>query len=109
MADVEGRWPPYWVAARLAATARDRWTIFDGWCAARGVDPVDLPPDRFCNLVYYWLVRNANDRQRADLDFWLEALPTGEDPVAADEGRWSADAEMAAFTQAQQAATSTAT
>ncbi len=104
MAHVAGRWAPYWVAARLAATARDSWPIFDGWCAARNVDPDELPPDRYLNLVYYWLTRNADAKRRAELDAKLERPPSGENVSTIDEGTWSADAEMAAFESAARAA-----
>lgn len=36
-------------------TERRRYLAFDGWCAARGVDPGDLRVDRFLNLVTYYV------------------------------------------------------
>lgn len=105
MADGQGVGPPYWVAARLTATARHNWTMFDGWAASRAVDPLGLPPDRFLNLVYYWLVRNADEKRRASIDRDLNRPPAGEQ-APTDEGPWSAEAEMAVFAKASSAAAS---
>lgn len=73
--------------------------MFDGWCASRNVEPAALPIDRLCNLVYYWLVRNADDKRRADIDAHLHRPPPGADDV----GMWSAESEMAAFRSASAA------
>ena len=98
MAAVAGERPPYWVAARLTATARQQWPTFDGWCASRNVDPLVLDIDRFCNLIYFWLTQNVDERRRREIDTQLERVPPGEDPV--EDSTWSAEAEMAAFTAA---------
>jgi len=82
--------------------------VFDGWCAAQGVDPLELPIDRLCNLTYWFLVRNADEKRRAEIDARLEDVPAGED-LEGVESAWSAEAEMAAFTQASRAASSAAT
>jgi len=100
VARVEGIRPPYWTAARLIATAGARWPDFDGWAASRAVDPIALPLDRFCNLVYYWLTRNANEQRRASIDEHLDRLPAGETRQTAAPDAWSSDAELAAFDSA---------
>lgn len=105
MADREGVGPPYWVAARLTVAARHNWTVFDGWCASRAVDPMDLPPDRFLNLVYWWLVRGADEKRRQEIDRNLDRVPSGEQ-AEVETGPWSADSEMAAFAKASVASSS---
>lgn len=74
------------------------WVQFDGWCAARGVDPSDLTIDRFCNLVYYWATRNMDEEKVTDFEARMTA------GVGAPEGRlsrvWSRDEELAQFKQA---------
>lgn len=96
MARREGVRPPYWTAGRLIGAARADWPAFDGWAASRGVDPLDLPADRFCNLAYSYLTRDADARQRRDIDSRLDRPPTGAD-VEAHDTRWDPDAELAAF------------
>jgi hypothetical protein len=80
--------------------------VFDGWCATQGFDPLDLPSDRLCNVVYYWLARRAkNERELAELDAQLERVPDGVDvDEVTAEGTWSAEGEMAAFAAASKAA-----
>lgn len=79
---------------KLAAAARERWPEFDGWAAARNVAPLDLPIDRYLNLVFFWLTLDPQiDRGR--LDAWL--TETAPDVVADDDPVWSAEAEMELF------------
>lgn len=109
MAHGQGVRPPYWSAARLTATARARWHEFDGWAASCGVDPLDLPIDRFLNLVYYWLMQGVKPSERDRVEAQLAAPPSGADPAEVEEdpdSPWSADAEMAAFRAAQSATSS---
>lgn len=49
--------------------------------------------------MYYYLTRNLDRHQRAELDTELNQPPPGDEP--ADEGDWSPEAEMAAFRQLQ--------
>lgn len=81
---------------RLLNIARAHWATFDGWAAARNVDPLDLPPDRMLSLIYYWSTRNASSSEeinKFDRRLWLP--PKG---TAAPKGSpWSAEAETAAF------------
>ena len=96
MARRAGVWPPYWTAGRLVGSVRADWPAFDGWAASRGIDPLDLPFDRLCNLAYAYLVRHADARQRRDIDSRLDRPPSDADVEAHDE-RWDPDAELAAF------------
>lgn len=50
------------------ATADEIWPYFDGWCAARNVDHLELPWDRWLNLVYYFAIRNASEEDKAKFD-----------------------------------------
>lgn len=43
----------YWIFERRT------WAVFDGWCAARGVDPLALNCERFINLATYYAVEEA--------------------------------------------------
>lgn len=49
--------PPYEVR-RLLEAAGVNWTNIDGEHASRGVNPGDLDPARFCNLIHWWLHTN---------------------------------------------------
>ena len=44
------------------------WPVFDGWCAARGVEHEDLRWDRWLNLVYYFATRNASTEDKDKFD-----------------------------------------
>lgn len=93
--------PPYWEAQRLVATARASWHVFDGWAASTGTDPLALPPDRFVNLIYWWLVQNADEKRRREIDSALTAIPAGiSDETIGSRPEWSDEAEMAGFAQA---------
>ena len=76
------------------------WSRFDGWCAARNVDPLALSVERFCNLVYYWATRNLKPDDVEKFDAALAAPPSGDQPseqVSHASGAWSRDAELALF------------
>lgn len=42
--------------------------MFDGWAASHGVDPPELPWDRFLNLIYHFAVRNATKEKKQEFD-----------------------------------------
>ena len=44
------------------------WPTFDGWCASRNLDPLDLPWDRWLNLVYYFATRNMSTEDKTEFD-----------------------------------------
>lgn len=104
MAHQTGVGTPYLAAARLLSASVGEWGSFDGWAASRGVDPVDLPLDRYCNLVYFWLTQNAPPEKREEVDEMLYRDAEGK--PSEDSGPWAAEAELAAFTQATKAASS---
>lgn len=56
--------------------------------------PLQLSPADFCDLVYYWMARNADEKERAKLDEALGAPPEGE---VGDAPGWSREEQMAAF------------
>lgn len=96
MGDQAGEWTPYWVTLRLILSAESQWARFDGWCASLGIEPLELAPDRFLNLIYYWLVRYADEAEQGKIDRQLWMPPVGyTGPIT--EGPWTAEAEMAAF------------
>jgi len=82
------------VTLRLFASAKQYWPTFDGWAASRGIDPMDLPVDRFLNLVYHFLTRNGTQEEIDKVDRTLWMPPKG---VAVSRGPWSKEAEAKAF------------
>ncbi|WP_367139277.1 hypothetical protein [Saccharothrix sp. HUAS TT1] len=95
----------FWVATRLAGTAWANWMAFDGWCFARGVDPLREPIGRLLTGVYRWrLSLCQKDSEVAVLDAEVFAPApgvrmSGRSRDAAPLG-WSAQREEAAFMQA---------
>jgi len=87
------------VAHRLGLLAMSEWPRFDGWCASRNVDPLELPISRAFNLIYYWVVQSMDQEQRGNFDGWLNspaAVPGSRRPT----GDWSRDAELSQFKRA---------
>ena len=64
-------WPPYQAVLRLIAVAEDNWAEVDA--AYPTVDFFRLPLHRFLNFVYAWLVKNATQEQREQIDLELNA------------------------------------
>lgn len=62
--------------------------------ASNGVDPYGLAFDRFCNLVYFWAVRDMDEEHRAKFDENLFRPPLG---TLAETGVWSPEATLAGF------------
>lgn len=56
----------------LLGYARD--DIFDGWCAARNVDPRALPAPRLVNLAYYQLIEGLDRNGREAFDTKLDEI-----------------------------------
>src|SRR5688572_3398233 len=50
------------------ATRDSVWPHFDGWCASRNVEPMELPWDRWLNLVYYFATRNMSSDDKKEFD-----------------------------------------
>jgi hypothetical protein len=88
------------VTRRLFDLAQSAWATFDGWCASRDIDPLELPPDRFCNLTYYWATRNASseaDLGKFDRRLWLPDKEETQAKGVPKESPWSAENETSAF------------
>lgn len=94
MVSEAGRWTPYYVTQALINTASEHWVSIDGWLASRGIEPMDLPIDRWLNLIYHWATREADATEIAKFDARLWQPPPGEVPT---EGPWTPEAEASAF------------
>lgn len=81
---------------RLLSVALENWYVFDGYAVGHGgTDLLDLPVDRFCNYVRWFLVRNMDDQQRARFEADLYRPPPGEEPA----GPWTAEEETRALSE----------
>ncbi len=83
------------MTARLVGTAKANWAVFDGWCASRNLDPLELPFDRFLNTVYYWAIRNGDEDSIKKFDRKLWMPEKGAEIPA--ESPWSAENETSTF------------
>lgn len=81
----------------LLSAAFDGWDSFDGWATSRlgGGDPLDLPLDRFINLIWYYLTKGATPESVEKFKARLWIPPKGAEIPR--ESPWSAENEMAAF------------
>lgn len=94
--DASGR--PWYEARRLAVLAAQQWDNgFDGWCASRGVDPLVLPLDRFCNLVWRWAFSSVEHDKADELERQLTATPPGAPAELERRPEWQEDAMASAF------------
>lgn len=64
-------------------------------CPARELEFSDL-----CDLIYYWLIKDADQKDKTRLDFDLSIPPANVEPEA-DDPMWSDEAEMASFFNAR--------
>lgn len=95
---------PYWAAQRLlgAAAHPEVWPAFDGDCALRGIDPLDLPPSRFANAFEVWLQErwsHAQDGQQQWARFRAQVYapptePGGRSPASDITGSTGRRAEV---------------
>lgn len=75
----------------------DHWADFNGeFSFKNGFSPLDLNPGDFTDAVYFWAVRNMDDKERMKFDNELTIPPANIAP-AEDDPMWSAEAEMALF------------
>jgi hypothetical protein len=81
----------------LLDLAEAHWTVFDGWTAKRGVDPMQLPFHRFLSLLYFWVIENADEQEREKFDVKLNMPLPGKPKIAIETGPWSAAAETSAL------------
>jgi hypothetical protein len=82
------------VTQRLVLFAMENWVLFNGWAISQGVRPLRLRIDDFCDLVYYWAARNADEADQAKLDEILGTPPEGQE---GDAPGWSREEQLAAF------------
>lgn len=88
--------PPYYVALRLFNVAAEHWAQFNGECVSLGVNIRKLPCPDFFDLIYFWLVRNADQKEKDKIDLQLFLPPIGME-AEADHPFFSEEAEMSAF------------
>lgn len=79
----------------IYGVARPHWAIMDGESAMRGVDLIGLPLSRFLNVCYWYMVRYADEKEKAKQDRQLWMPPKGVAP--APESPWAPENETAAF------------
>lgn len=84
------------MTTRTLATALDYWPSFNGWCISQGVDCQELHPADFCDLVYYWLSKDLEAKERHRLDMDLTTPPANIAP-SEDDPMWSDDALLASW------------
>lgn len=70
--------------------------IFNGWCLEQGIFFKKLAPEDLCDLIYWWLIKDMDEkaRYRVDVDLTIppaNVIPDENDPM------WSEDAEMSFF------------
>lgn len=79
------------MTARLIEIGTHFWDEISGYVTAHGGGALgDLPVDRFCSLVWWWITRNAEtetDIEKIREQIWMP--PKGEK----GEGVWSAESE----------------
>jgi hypothetical protein len=75
------------------------WQTLDGWAMSRGLgDLEEMEVSRFVNLVWYWMIRNAEDQkdiEKLRLKLWVP--PKNPRVPVRDLGPWSAENETKAF------------
>lgn len=76
--------------------ALQNWRDLDGLAASLNMpDLRDLTLDRFCNWLWWTLIRNAETQQQVEkIRATLWRPPPGEEPKT---GPWTPEAEMASF------------
>lgn len=60
--------PPYGNAAHLVGIAAQHWQAIDGEAASRGADFLQLPFDRFLNVIFWWSVQRVKDVEHFQYD-----------------------------------------
>jgi hypothetical protein len=84
---------------RLIGIAETNWDRLDGDMAAKGVDPMELPFDRFLNLIYAFAVSSFSDEK--DLNRFEARLnlpiPGIRSKIAETASPWAPERETAAL------------
>jgi hypothetical protein len=85
------------VTLRLCSIALDNWPEVDGLAVSLNMPRLsDLPLDRFCNFMQWWVLRLSEDStERAKFNARLWRPPPG--AVPDKRSPWSAANEMKAF------------
>lgn len=94
---------PYPAIVRLLQRARANWQAIDGQAALSGIDPFQLPLNRFLNLIYAWLLEREVDHKDGAFERWYDELTRplpGSDPDRVD--RDTIEDEMAMFRAGRQ-------
>lgn len=47
---------------------RERWHLFDGWCASIGVDPEQLSTDRLLNLIHFYIIERTKPEEHRKIN-----------------------------------------
>lgn len=63
------------------------WAEFDGWCCARGIDPLELPSRRLVNLIRYFIMEPLTEEGRAEVDRALSSMTAKPAPVPVSTGQ----------------------
>ena len=89
------------MTVRLLGVLSSEWEFFDGYALSRGIgDLRHLPLSRVVNLVWYTLVKDAEqeDKDKLKANLWMP--PKG---MAVTDSRspWSPEQENAAFSSLQ--------
>jgi len=92
---------PYPRVVRLHAIAAQHWRIIDGTCAAQGVDPLLLRPDRFCSLIWNWAIQRVEEPEEwaREMDLPLPGTTTSRRRPTPREEDLEADGFMALYAQ----------
>lgn len=77
--------PPYVVAVRAFANAANYWTQIDGEAGFGGADLIDLPVDRFINVVIFWLMKRVKDPERLMYDLQKPLPGEASKPVTKED------------------------
>lgn len=87
------------MTVRLLGIVRDHYPTIDGETTLKsGIDPIDLPLDRLCNLSWHFATRYLGDEvelKKFEAKLWRP--PIGERVSPEQLGPWSPAAETAAF------------
>ena len=87
---------PYPRTLRLYVLAIEHWPIIDAHYHA--VDLLDLPPHRFCNFVYAWLMGRIDPEKLEEVNYMLDLpLPGREKKVTPMQQVDEGDSFMAAM------------
>lgn len=76
--------------------ADQEWSRFNGEHLGRGVDVLKLSPADFLDVVWYWLIKDADEKTTDKIGRKVWLPPRGEEPTD-DNPYYGLAAEEAAF------------